>query len=129
MPVVVVLLVLFWKPIVTFVLHELPFMGQTFSKAKWEEAIQCSSKAECMEKEISCIRGPMYLGLKRSHLRLGTSKETIIQLLGPATHSQGDPSCTDYRLGMCSGFGMDYDWLRICYDQGNKVRSVSHYQG
>lgn len=128
-PVIAIILFIFWKPIVIFVLHELPFMGQTFSKAKWEDAVKCSSREECIEKEISCIRGPMYLSLKRNHLQMGTRKETVIDLLGTAKAIQSDPSCTDYELGMCSGFRIDYDWLRICYDRDNKVTAVSHYQG
>lgn len=82
-----------------------------------------------MEKETSCIRDPMYQNLKRNHLQVGKSEEEIMGLLGNGTVNRDTLLCTDYDLGMCSGFGIDYDWLHICYDQRKKINSVSPYQG
>jgi hypothetical protein len=128
-PVIALLLVLFWKQSVIFLLHGLPFMGETFSKAKWENAVKCSSKAECLEMEMSCIRGPMYRDLKRKHLTSGKDRESVTRLLGPAQVDRKNPSCLVYELGMCSGFKIDYDWLYICFDPNDQIESVSHYQG
>jgi len=128
-PVMVLLVILFWRPIVGFFLHDLPFMGETFSKPKWDNALKCSSTTECMDVEMACVRGPMFSDLKRNHLTSGTSKGSVERLLGTAHPDRHDPSCVVYELGMCSGFKIDYDWLHICFDPNEKIRSVNHYQG
>jgi hypothetical protein len=127
-PLIALLMIVFWRPVTVFLLQDLPFMGVTFNKVKWDDADRCSSREECIEKEISCIRGPMYLSLKRNYLQVGKSEEEVVRLLGSGTVNRANSSCTDYDLGMCSGLGIDYDWLHICFDQDKKIQSVSHYQ-
>lgn len=119
---------LFHRQIVGYVLHELPFSGRDFEPAAWAAATQCSSNVECAEKDFACSRGPMYADLEKNHLRLGTSKKSVMTLLGPGIGSERKPACIDYDLGMCSGFKMDPDYLRVCFDADEKVVDVLHYQ-
>ncbi|MFC7519044.1 hypothetical protein ACFQUU_29000 [Herbaspirillum sp. GCM10030257] len=128
-PMMLLLAVLFWKQLVGFLLHDLPFMGETFNKARWENALRCSSNTQCMEVEMACVRGPMYRDLKGNYLSDGTTKEDVLRLLGSAKPDHQNPSCMVYELGMCSGFKMDYDYLHICFDMSDKIKGVRHYQG
>jgi len=124
--VTVLLVVIFHRPIVGFLLHDLPFIGTAFSKAKWDNALKCSSKNECIDVEMACARGPMFNNLKRNYLNGGMSKESVERLLGTARPDPNNPSCVVYELGMCSGFKIDYDSLFICFDPHEKIRSVNH---
>ena len=119
---------LFWKPVARFLFHDLPFMGETFNKNKWDNALKCSSYTECRDVEMACIRGPMFRDLKRNHIINGTSKGSVVRLLGTAHSDRHNASCIVYELGMCSGLKIDYDWLNICFDPDDKVMSVYHYQ-
>ena len=104
-----------------------PFRGQSFDKTVWDTAFKCSSRQECIEKEWSCIRGPMYQDLKFRYLRVGTSQDEVMRLLGVKAPMKD--GCLYYDLGACSGFGMDGDYLRICLDPQQRIQSVDHHQG
>ena len=81
------------------------------------------------EKEASCPRGPMMRDLLRTHLLIGeTHRETATALLGAMEYEidiRGRP-CDAYSLGMCSGLGIDYDALYVCYDEGGAIISTGH---
>jgi hypothetical protein len=64
-----------------------------------------------------CVRGAMVSDLEAHYLRRGVTSATVIDLLGPGATDAGTPaSCRSYLLGMCSGFGIDYDGLFVCFD-------------
>lgn len=69
----------------------------------------------------------MYRDLEKNHLLIGTSKKTVIDLLGPPTRAN-ENNCFDYELGYCSGLQIDMDFLHICFDSNEKINSVSHQQ-
>lgn len=115
----------FGHRITRFVFHELPFMGTTFTKAEWKMAEQCTGKA--CELDTSCPRGGMFQDLQRNHLVAGTPRSMVEQKLGKSDAPERN-NCAIYPLGMCSGLGIDMDYLKICYDNANRVDSVSHYQ-
>ena len=112
-----------------FLLHVSPFMGETFTPEKWAEAGSCMGLTDyqCVEKQESCRRGPMVRSLIRSHLTTGTERNSVLSLLGPAESKDKD-GCLDWSLGMCSGLGIDYDSLLVCFDSSAKVVKASHIQ-
>lgn len=122
-----VLTALFWKPILGFVFHDLPFMGKSFDSAVWSSAVNCKNDRDCFEKEMACLRGPMYRDLAKNHLVVGTSKTAVTRLLGEPVKI-GKNNCIDYELGYCSGLKIDGDYLRICFDSRDLVTNVSHWQ-
>ena len=121
------LVVLFWRPLVGFVLHELPFMGSSFDAKVWSSALVCTSDKDCMDKEMACVRGAMFRDLSRNHLTPGVVRTQVQLLLGEPT-VQAKDNCVDYELGYCSGFKIDGDYLRVCYDRADKVSRVFHWQ-
>lgn len=125
--VLLVLLIFFWKPILRFVFHDLPFMGKSFDSAVWSSALSCKNDQDCLDKEIACLRGPMYRDLERNHLVVGTSKTTVIRLIGEPARSAKN-NCLDYELGYCSGLKIDTDYLRICFDNSERITNVYHWQ-
>ena len=122
---IVVTFTFFGQRITTYVLHELPFMGTTFTKDKWEKAGQCARGA--CELDRSCARGGMYRDLQRNHLAIGTPRSVVEQKIGKSSEPNRN-SCAIYPLGMCSGIGIDMDYLNICYNNEGRIASVSHYQ-
>lgn len=125
--VLLVLLVLFWKPIIRFVFHDLPFMGNSFDRTVWSSALSCKNDQDCLDKEMACLRGPMYRDLEKNHLVVGASKTTVTGLIGEPTQPAKN-NCFDYALGYCSGLKIDTDYLRVCFDNGEKIVSVYHWQ-
>ncbi|PTE13645.1 hypothetical protein [Pseudogemmobacter blasticus] len=114
-----------------FWLHEFPFMGETFTPEKWTEAGSCEGLTDyqCVMKESDCPRGPMVRSLLRRHLKAGTTLEAIVDLLGPAGHPEKDASgCMNWSLGMCSGLGIDYDSLFVCFDETDHLIKAGHVQ-
>lgn len=114
-----------------FLLHELPFMGETFTSEKWAEAGNCQGLTDyhCEMKNSECPRGPMVRSLLRDHLKTGTSREVVTGLLGPALRSEKDAAgCMDWSIGMCSGFGWDYDSLFVCFDAADHLVEAGHVQ-
>ena len=122
-----------YPPTLVFVLHELPFRGERFEPVAWREAGSCAglSDWECYEKEDDCPRGPMVRDLLRSHLEAGTkTRAQVVSVIGP---SEADiringAICEGYRLGICSGFGWDYDSLYVCYGDDGTVSRAGHMQ-
>lgn len=121
------LVILFWKPILRFAFHDLPFMGKSFDSAVWSSALSCKNDQDCLEKEMACLRGPMYRDLEQNHLIVGASKATVARLIGEPTLTTKN-NCFDYELGYCSGLKIDTDYLRVCFDSGEKVTNVYHWQ-
>lgn len=121
------LLVLFWKPILRFAFHDLPFMGESFDGAVWASALSCKNDHDCSDKKMACLRGPMYRDLEENHLTVGAPKATVIRLIGEPTQAAKN-NCFDYELGDCSGLKMDADYLRVCFDSSDKVTNVYHWQ-
>ena len=83
--VLLLLLVLFWKPILRFAFHDLPFMGRSFDRTVWTSALSCKNDRDCLDKEMACLRGPMYRDLERNHLVVGLPKTTVTGLIGEPT--------------------------------------------
>ena len=125
---VVLLLALFWKPVLRFVFHDLPFMGQSFDGSVWASALRCVDSQDCLNKEMACVRGPMYRDLKKNHLIDGVPKATVTRLIGKPDFA-AENSCFDYELGNCSGLKIDADYLRVCFDSYDKATNVYHWQG
>lgn len=121
----IVIAVFFGESITKFVLHEMPFMGTSFTRVAWEQAGQCSGKACALD--ISCPRGGMFRDLQRHHLVPGTRRTMVEQMLGKGEQGS-EEHCALYPLGMCGGFGIDMDYLRICYGHDDRIASVSHHQ-
>jgi len=125
--------ILGYPPVLRFVMHELPFRGQSFDSEAWAEAGSCAGLSDwkCVEKEASCPRGPMVRNLLRTHLLIGeTTRETVNALLGSMEYEvdiRGRP-CEAYSLGMCSGLGIDYDALYVCYADDGTISSTGHIQ-
>lgn len=125
--VLLVLLVLFWKPILRFAFHDLPFMGRSFDRTVWSSALSCKNDRDCLDKEMACLRGPMYRDLERNHLVVGVPKTTVTGLIGEHTRSAKN-NCFDFELGYCSGLKIDTDYLRVCFDNSEKITNVYHWQ-
>jgi hypothetical protein len=125
--VLLLLLVLFWKPIISFVFHDLPFMGTSFDSAVWSSALSCKNDQDCLDKEMACLRGPMYRDLEKNHLIVGAPKTTVNDLIGEPTLTAKN-NCFDYELGYCSGVKIDTDYLRVCFDSSEKVTNIYHWQ-
>ncbi|MNZ39423.1 hypothetical protein D3C78_569170 [compost metagenome] len=124
---VLLLLVLFWKPILRFTFHDLPFMGESFDSVVWDSALNCKNDRDCLDKEMACLRGPMYRDLVKNHFTVGAPKATVSRLIGEPTRTTKN-NCFDYELGYCSGLKIDTDYLRVCFDSGEKVTNVYHWQ-
>ena len=81
-----------------------------------------------MEKEIACVRGKMYRDLETNHLPSGMSRNAVLQMLGNPSPRSTKPTCIDYELGYCSGLKIDTDYLRVCFDEQEKIQHVYHWQ-
>ena len=105
-----------------YAMHAAPFRGKPFNPMKWESAVSCKglSDKECVRKETSCPRGGMVRDLRRNYLIAGqTNKLEVYALLGNPNYFKqlNETACELYALGMCSGLGIDYDSLFVCYDE------------
>lgn len=127
--ILLLLVAVFWKPALQFVFHDLPFMGERFDQAVWSSALSCKNDQDCVTKEMACIRGAMYRDLAKNHLLPGTLQSTVVNLLGEPTIVDAKNGCFDYELGFCSGWKVDIDFLRVCFNGKQQVNHVSHWQG
>lgn len=114
-------------------MHMSPFRGETFEQTKWELDGSCQglSDWECVQKEASCPRGGMVRDLTRNYLIPETvSRDEVQALLGRTerTVEINGQSCIAYTLGMCSGLGIDYDSLYVCFDSNDRISSAGHIQ-
>ncbi|MCT4611469.1 MAG: hypothetical protein N4A70_19945 [Pelagimonas sp.] len=110
-----------------------PFRGDKFDPQTWAEAGLCKglNDGECAQKERTCPRGGMVHDLISNHLISQTTRsETVIKLLGQSTYDIqiNGLKCPGYSLGMCSGLGLDYDSLFVCFDQNGTVAFAGHVQ-
>lgn len=110
-----------------------PFRGDKFDTQTWAEAGLCKglNDGECAQKERTCPRGGMVHDLISNHLTPQTTRsETVIELLGQSTYNVkiNGLECPGYNLGMCSGLGLDYDSLFVCFDQNGTVAFAGHIQ-
>ncbi len=122
-----------YPPIARLFLHKLPFMGERFTPKKWREGGSCAglSDAKCAEKESNCPRGRMVYDLTEIHLVVGeTSRLEVEYLLGAPDRlfRRDRQQCLRYHVGMCSGLGIDYDSLFVCFDDTGLVSSAGHQQ-
>ncbi|MBO9408694.1 hypothetical protein J7399_14755 [Shimia sp. R9_1] len=116
-----------------WVMHVSPFRGDEFEVSAWEEAGSCKglSDLQCMEKEASCPRGGMVDDLTTSYLVPGQmTRDQVTAMLGPSTYKIkiDGIACPAYSLGMCSGLGIDYDSLFVCFGVDDRVSSTGHVQ-
>jgi hypothetical protein len=112
-------------------LFQLPFMWRTFTNEAWAEAgCKGLNDTTCANKATSCPRGSMANSLIRNYLIVGkTSKADVLQSLGPPDSPDRPDGCSHYTLGMCSGFGFDYDVLYVCFDEQERLIARGHRQG
>jgi hypothetical protein len=84
-----------------------PFYGQRFDPQVWLRA-----------NGGDCIRGPMVDDIVRNRLVKGvTKKSEVLRTLG--ADGGGQAREQQYILGMCSGFGFDYDMLHLYFDEND----------
>ena len=83
-----------------------------FDERGWTASI---SNAE----DANCFRGGMAKDLRDNVLSSKMAKEEVIDLLGRPSGSFTKQEY-QYLLGMCSGFGMDYDNLHVYFDEQGK---------
>jgi hypothetical protein len=118
---------------VVWVVHHDPFAGEIFEPDRWRAAGSCRdlSDWECEEKLSACPRGAMVGDLLGNHiLARQSTRGDVLGLLGAASYrvNVDGRRCDGYRLGMCSGWGWDYDTLYICYDAAGVVDLSGHLQ-
>lgn len=111
-----------------------PFRGQAFDAETWHAARQCDGPFDpaCGQEQPLCTRGPMVRDLLRHHIiRSQTSRQEVVATIGPDEYDvQLDDGriCSAYHLGMCSGLGIDYDALYVCYGPDDVVASAGTIQ-
>ena len=96
-----------------------PFSGRVFDRDVWH--------AQAGSEDSDNPRASMVHHLKWRYLLPGTSRSTVIQVLGePDWEKQAD--VYSYNVGMWSGFRIDYDSLDIHFrgDTVTHVRCVQH---
>lgn len=118
---------------VSWYMHISPFQGDRFDLKQWEEAGSCQGLSDwgCAEKEASCPRGGMVHDLTTNHLvEKTTTRDQVIAMLGPSKYTLeiNGAACPAYSLGMCSGIGIDYDSLYVCFDDTDNISSTGHVQ-
>lgn len=122
-----------YPPMLVFLLHEAPFMGQDFDPVAWAEGGSCVglSDGDCFDKQQTCPRGAMVRSLVREQLVVGTTtRAQVLSLLGPVEGlvKISGATCDDYGLGVCSGLGWDHDSLYVCYAGDGTVSLAGHVQ-
>jgi hypothetical protein len=72
----------------------------------------------------------MVFSLTWFHLARGrTTKQEVVEMLGEGDARGDGRACLTYSLGMCSGLGVDYDDLLVCFDDDNKFERTKRRQG
>lgn len=85
------------------------FGAEIFEKETWHATTT-------NEEDATCYRGGMAKDIIDNVLSSSMNKEEVAILLGaPASNSTNQEY--QYILGMCSGFGFDYDNLHIYFDE------------
>ncbi len=129
MTILLLLIFVFRNPIIRFVFHDLPFMGEDFDRAVWFSALECKDKdsLDCLYKAEACLRGEMYRDLENNYLLLENHRSKVVELLGKPFKVTSN-NCIDYELGFCSGLKIDFDYLQVCFDGNDKLKRVLHWQ-
>lgn len=114
-------------------LHFKPFRGESFEVEAWREAVSCNAMSdwECEEKFSTCPRGKMVSDLISNHIEEGkTQRSEMFSLVGEPDYPINIEGriCAGFRLGMCSGLGLDYDSLFVCFDGAGVVDAAGHIQ-
>jgi hypothetical protein len=115
-----------------------PFTGEAFSPELWQTVWACEgfSQFECEMRRAACPRGPMVADLLAHHLPSGgSSRPAVTALLGSpdiegALRLNGvrHDRCAEWLVGMCSGFGIDWDTLYVCHDAQGRIAAAGHLQ-
>lgn len=117
-----------------YVFYVAPFRGQAFDAETWAAAAQCDGPfgPACGQEQPLCTRGPMVRDLLRHHIiRSQSSRQEVVATIGPDEYDvQLDDGriCSAYHLGICSGLGIDYDALYVCYGPDDVVASAGTIQ-
>lgn len=109
---------------VSYSFHYAPFRGERFDRQKWHAYDALGGN------DAECVRGAMVGDVRKNIAPVGTSKEKVIEILGPNFDNAmfDKEGCIEYSLGMCSGLKIDYDHLVVCFDKQSKVSKTYHYQ-
>jgi hypothetical protein len=92
------------------------FAGREFDRRIWRAHPTC---------ENDNPRGRMVEDLLKHHLREGTPRARVQELLGPPQRSSDG---LDYPLGYWSGFRIDCDYLHVDFDGAGRVSKAYHWQ-
>lgn len=104
---------------VAYVVFDDPFDNKKFNKHTWLEYYNNHIPQN--------PRGEMFNDLIENNLKIGFSKKETINLLGkPEVITE--EGVYWYNLGMWSGFGIDYDYLYIYFNNKNTVVSFKRVQ-
>jgi SmpA / OmlA family len=96
-----------------------PFAGRSFDRKLWHEFNKID--------DPNNPRASMVASLQRRHLKLGMTRDQVVNLLGEPDMAK-TPEMYEYNLGMWSGFRMDYDGLQIYFDKKGRLSSVQCVQ-
>jgi hypothetical protein len=72
----------------------------------------------------------MLRSLTHNHLVVGKLQlSETVALLGTdfSVRKRGGQSCIVYTLGACSGYGIDYDHLELCFGESGLLTSSRRY--
>ena len=88
------------------------FGTASFDKRSWTASIS-------NEEQATCYRGGMAKDVRDNVLLRQMTREDVIALLGQPSGNFTEQEY-QYVLGMCSGFGIDYDNLHVYFDERGK---------
>ncbi|MGZ8182450.1 MAG: hypothetical protein ACXWT1_10855 [Methylobacter sp.] len=100
------------------------FEGGVFSTSNFEPSVWYAKQTS--ETVMSCFRGGMANDLKNRVLQPGFSQSAVMQILGEPDGMK--PAEFEYILGMCSGFGIDYDSINIYFNGRGELIHVAIFQ-
>lgn len=100
-------------------------VGGVFRQSRYDAALWFAPQTNLTDS--TCYRGGMATDVKDRLLQPGMTHEDVERLLGKpdGRSTQGEHQ---YILGMCSGFGMDYDNLHIYFDSNGKYTHAAIFQ-
>lgn len=98
-----------------------PFETDSFEKAEWQQEVS-------LEESFSCYRGGMASDIKNNKLVAGMRVEHVVNLLGKPDTTKFNKQEIQYILGMCSGFGIDYDVLHIHFNEHGEFTNAKIIQ-
>jgi hypothetical protein len=96
-------------------LHIRSFAPELWNRPDWRES-------DSIETHFHSIRQQMVDDLRANHLRVGMTREDVLELIGPGDAYQHFRTPTDdcwiYYLGTDRGFGIDCEWLVVDLKDG-----------